>query len=95
MLLPRNASSKRPRTPNAAGVFGSGGGSSYQTYWDWLYADLNNNGMRDFGPAAGFTESDPTYGEPLFIALDDNHNGRIEPWEKLVALGADITRCSE
>jgi hypothetical protein len=59
----------------------------YQTYWDWLYADTNNNGERDFGPGAGFTESDPTYGEPLYITLDDNDNGALDPGEKLVALG--------
>jgi subtilisin family serine protease len=59
----------------------------YQTYWDWLYADTNNDGDRDFGSAAGFTESDPTYGEPLYIALDDNENGSLNPGEKLVALG--------
>jgi subtilisin family serine protease len=59
----------------------------YQTYWDWLYADSDNNGDREYGPAAGFTESDPTYGEPLFITLDDNDNGALDVGEKLVALG--------
>jgi hypothetical protein len=59
----------------------------YQTYWDWLYADTNNNFVRDYGPADGFTESDPTFGEPWFIALDDNENGQLDVGEKLVALG--------
>jgi subtilisin family serine protease len=74
-----------------AHVFSSGNPSNddgvYQTYWDWLYADSNRNGSRDFGPSAGFTEGDPTYGEPLFIALDDNENGALDVGEKLVALG--------
>lgn len=59
----------------------------YQTYWDWLYNDQNGNAQRDFGPSAGYTESDPTFGEPLFIALDDNDNGALDVGEKLVALG--------
>ncbi|UCG50917.1 MAG: S8 family peptidase, partial [Candidatus Latescibacterota bacterium] len=59
----------------------------YQTYWDWLYADQNNNGSRDFGPGSGYSESDPTYGERLFIALDDNDNGVLNLGERLVALG--------
>jgi hypothetical protein len=76
---------------DVAGVWGGGGRSNddniYQTWWDWLYADQNNNGTRDFGPAAGFTENDPTFGEPFFIALDDNHNGALDVGERLVALG--------
>ncbi|MBN1163073.1 MAG: S8 family peptidase [Candidatus Krumholzibacteriota bacterium] len=59
----------------------------YQTYWDWLYADQNNNSTRDFGPGAGYIESIPTYGEPLYIVLDGNGNGELNVGEKLVALG--------
>jgi subtilisin family serine protease len=74
-----------------AGVFSPATPSNddgvYQTYWDWLYADKNGNAARDFGTAAGFTESDPTYGEPFFIALDDNDDGVLDVGEKLVALG--------
>jgi subtilisin family serine protease len=58
----------------------------YQTYWDWLYADLNNDGSRQFGPAS-FTDSDPTFGEPVFIVLDTDENGELDVGEQLVGLG--------
>ena len=61
-------------------------GNGYQPRWDWLFNDANSNGKRDFGPAAGFTESSPTFGEQVFIALDANGNGVLDPGEKLVAL---------
>ena len=73
-----------------AHVWGSGAPSNYnngfQAYWDWLYNDANGSAARDYGTGAGYTESDPTFGEPLFIVLDDNGNGALEPGEKLVAL---------
>ncbi len=62
-------------------------GNGYQTYWDWLYNDSNQNGSRDYGPGAGYTENDPTYGERLFIALDTDENGSLDIGEKVVALG--------
>jgi subtilisin family serine protease len=65
----------------------SNGDFNYQTYWDWLYADQNDNGARDFGPSSGYTEIDPTFGEPFFITLDDNQNGALDVGEKLVTLG--------
>ena len=58
----------------------------YQTDLDWLYLDSNTNGERDFGPDEGFTEQDPSYGEPLFIADDINQNGEVDLGEKLLAL---------
>lgn len=76
---------------DAAGVFGLPGISNddnlYQPKWDWLYNDQNGNAVREFGPGAGYTESDPTYGELLFIALDENHDDELDVGEKLVALG--------
>ncbi len=65
----------------------SNNGNGLQTYWDWLYNDANGNGVRDYGTADGYTESDPTFGERLFVHLDDNGNGSIETSEKFVALG--------
>lgn len=53
---------------------------------DYLYADANDNGARDVGKDAGFTEADPTYGERLLVIDDVNHNGRLDVAEKLVAL---------
>lgn len=54
---------------------------------DWLYNDANNNGKRDYGVANGFTETDPTYGERLFIVNDANHNNGLDAGEKIIALG--------
>ncbi|MBK8259098.1 MAG: S8 family serine peptidase [Polyangiaceae bacterium] len=56
--------------------------------FDYLYADLNLSGVREFGPEAGFTEASPTYGEPLFLVDDVNRNGKLDVGEKLVALGS-------
>lgn len=58
----------------------------YNPEFDFLYVDVNGNKKRDFGPKAGFTENDPSYGEQFFIAIDGNKNGRIEAGEKLVGL---------
>ncbi|MGB9879955.1 MAG: hypothetical protein ACPLRM_04250, partial [Anaerolineae bacterium] len=54
---------------------------------DWLYNDANGNGKRDFGPASGFTEASPTYGERLFLLNDSNQNGLMDTGEVLFALG--------
>lgn len=75
------------RMQDWAGVFGPNNDYVCQTYWDWLYNDENMNDSRDYGPSAGFTESDPSYGEPLYIALDENDNHTLDIGEKLVALG--------
>ncbi|KXK04982.1 MAG: S8 family serine peptidase [Ignavibacteriaceae bacterium] len=53
---------------------------------DFLYLDANGNGYRDYGPKSGFKESDPTYGELLFIAIDENDNKRLDVQETLIAL---------
>ena len=57
------------------------------TAYDWWYHDANGNGVRDFGPAAGFTEADPTYGELVFMPLDHDGDGRLSPGDQLAALG--------
>ncbi|MCE1165090.1 MAG: S8 family serine peptidase, partial [Bacteroidetes bacterium] len=59
---------------------------------DFLYADANSNGRRDFGEKDGFTEDDPTYGEQLFIAIDANGNGQLDPGEKVIALKTSKVR---
>lgn len=74
----------RPWTENDDGVL--------QPELDWLYADANGNGERDFGPLAGFGEADPTYGERLFLADDVDGNGLLDPGEKLLALGSSKIR---
>lgn len=64
----------------------------YDLNYDFLYTDVNGNKKRDFGPNAGFTENDPTYGEQLFIALDANKDGRLETGEKIAALKTSKVR---
>jgi hypothetical protein len=64
-------------------------GMEYKKYnpaYDFLYVDNNGNKRRDFGPGAGFTESDPTYGEQFFITIDINSNGKLDKSEKITAL---------
>jgi subtilisin family serine protease len=65
---------------------------SFALGMDWLYADLNNSGARELGPEAGFTEADPSYGEPLFVADDADGDGALEPDERLIALGTSKIR---
>ncbi len=69
------------------GGYPSNNDGVYQTWWDWLYADENLNGTREYGPTYGYTDSDPAFGEPLYITLDANGNGALDVGEKLVALG--------
>ena len=64
----------------------------YEPNMDFLYIDKNQNGKRDFGEKNGFTESDPTYGEQLFIVLDANKNNKLDIGEKLVALKTSKVR---
>ncbi len=64
----------------------------YQLGSDFLYADLNGNNVRDYGPDQGFSESDPGFGEPLFVSDDVNNNGVVDAGEKLVMLGTSKVR---
>jgi subtilisin family serine protease len=75
-------------TDNTWGMLSQLGSNSrsYNPEFDFLYADINSNKKRDFGPNAGFKETDASFGEPFFISIDDNKNGKIEPGEKLIAL---------
>ncbi len=59
----------------------------YDVDIDWLYNDTNRNGVRDFGPDGGYSENDPSFGELLFITSDINKNNRLDPGERLTALG--------
>ncbi|MDY0059900.1 MAG: S8 family serine peptidase [Myxococcota bacterium] len=58
----------------------------FQPSLDHLYADLDEDRERDFGPESGFGEQDPTFGEPLFVADDVDGNDRLDPGERLRAL---------
>jgi hypothetical protein len=59
---------------------------------DWLYLDENQNGQRDFGKAAGFDDSTPAFGEPLFVPDDVNRNGKLDVGERVVRLGTSKFR---
>lgn len=74
-------------TDNTWGMLSQlGANARYNPDFDFLYIDLNSNKKRDFGPDAGFKENDPSFGEPFYISIDENKNGKIEAGEKLVAL---------
>jgi subtilisin family serine protease len=59
----------------------------FQADMDWLYNDEDDNGQRNYGADYGFAETDPTYGEPLFIVDDTNTNNTLDVGESLIALG--------
>jgi subtilisin family serine protease len=70
-------------------------GSSDPTFsagLDWLYADTNGNGVRDFGRGAGFDDATPSFGEQLLSVDDVNGNDTLDVGEKLVALGSSKIR---
>ncbi len=60
----------------------------FQCDMDWLFNDVNTNGSRDYGTASGFTESDPTYGELIFVVNDSNNNNTLDLGETLTALNS-------
>ncbi len=59
--------------------------SRFQAGYDFLFQDVNGNGLRDFG-APVFSESDPCYGEGIFLADDANGNGDLDAGESLIGL---------
>lgn len=58
----------------------------FYTAMDWLYNDANGNGWRDYGPLDGFAETDPGYGERLFLVEDGDHDGALDAGEILLDL---------
>ena len=61
-------------------------GETFRARKDWLYLDRNRDRERNAGPEQGFFESDPAYGEPLFVADDVDGDGALDVGEKLVRL---------
>ncbi len=59
---------------------------TFEPNTDWLYADTNGNGKRDYGEGSGFTDASPAFGEPLFLAEDLDRDGKLDPEEKVVLL---------
>lgn len=64
----------------------SGDDGTFDIRRDWLYVDTNRDRLRNVGTAADFEESDPAYGEPLFVWDDVDGDGRTDPAERLVGL---------
>ena len=64
----------------------------YNPGYDFIYIDRNGNKRRDFGPGSGFKETDPAYGEPMFILKNSNNNERINTGEKLTELKTSKVR---
>lgn len=62
--------------------------AGYQAALQFLYADADGSGAREYGAAAGFSESTPAYGEPLFVADDVNGNNALDADEQLLRLGS-------
>lgn len=60
----------------------------FQPNFDWLFLDLNRNGVRDCGAVGGFSDLDPALGEPLFILDDLNGDGVGSLNEHLLRLGS-------
>lgn len=54
--------------------------------YDYLYADMNDDGSRNVGSKFGFTEDSPSLGEPLFVVDDVDDSGSVDDGEKIVAL---------
>ncbi len=59
----------------------------YDTDVDWLFVDTDLNGERDYGPEAGYTDLDPSFGEMIFVTDDANGNGQLDVGELLIGLG--------
>ena len=60
--------------------------NTFDANTDWLFADTNGNGKRDYGSAAGYTDASPAFGEPLFLIQDLDGDGALDPEEKVVLL---------
>lgn len=59
---------------------------------DWVFLDTLRNGVRDFSVSAGFDDTTPAFGEPLFVPDDVNGDGMIGPEERFARLGTSKIR---
>ena len=55
---------------------------------DWLWLDEDGDGLRDYGPEAGFDDRIKGFGERMYVPDDVDGNGRIETPERLLRLGS-------
>ncbi len=75
----------------ASGTAIHGNGPGYDTDFDFLYNDANDNGERDYGPPE-YDETDPCFGERYFLTDDINGNGSLDVGEPLLGLGPSKVR---
>ncbi|HTJ81707.1 MAG TPA: S8 family serine peptidase [Polyangiaceae bacterium] len=61
---------------------------AYDPRYDYLYADENGDGRRNFGRAEGFDDASPSFGERFLVPDDVNGNGVLDVGEKMVALAS-------
>lgn len=61
-------------------------GAEFNPAHDYLYADANGDGLRNYGTEAGFDESTPGYAERTFVIDDVDGNGQLDAGEKLFML---------
>ncbi len=59
---------------------------AYTPEQDWLFADTDGDGQRDQGASAGYTDTTPVLGEPLFVGEDLDGDGILDLEEKVRAL---------
>lgn len=71
---------------NTWGLLPDGMSGKFNPAYDFLYIDANGNKKRDFGPANGFTETDPGYGEMMFIPVNYNTGNTIKAGDKILGL---------
>ncbi len=62
-----------------------GVGDGFSAGRDYLFYDVDGDGVRDVGPPS-YDDSSPSFGEPFFIADDVDGDGALHPSEKLIGL---------
>lgn len=61
-------------------------GTTLDPTYDYLFADANGDGARNYGASEGFTEQTPGYGEATFVLDDVDGSGTLDPGEKIALL---------
>ena len=71
-----------------AETFYYGTSESFEADIDWLFLDLDADGLRSAGSAAGFSDTDSGFGEPIFIVEDRNGDATLDLGERILQLGS-------
>lgn len=67
-------------------------GAEFDPGIDWVFLDLDHDGVRSVGAAAGFDDATPGLGEPLFVPDDVDRDGVLEPAERVFRLSTSKVR---